>query len=159
MTLHPFADVRPVGARLPRDWSMAPQGFLRLHLGGYALAFDSTHELARMLRPPGTTNGKYGNLVVLEDASGPRRPERSGGAVRRRARRRGPAPSGDVVAVPVVDPNAEPPFGKFATLCRTSSLFAMLWRRELAPKTYGYVDSGQCQAHVNRLGTNWLGMS
>jgi hypothetical protein len=52
--------------RLVRRW----QALLRSLLDGYAL--DSTHDLARVLRVPGTLNTKYGTSVVLEDASGPR---------------------------------------------------------------------------------------
>jgi hypothetical protein len=109
------------------------QGFLRLHLGGYAL--DSTHDLARVLRPPGTTNSKYGNLVVLDDAGGPRvdpseLDELCVGVPDVEPPRR----AGTSSRVLVLDPAAQPPFGKFATLCRMSPLFSKLWRRESTPK-------------------------
>lgn len=33
-----------------------------------------------------------------------------------------------------LDRDAQPPFGRFAALCRASPLFAQLWRREITPK-------------------------
>src|SRR5262245_38525385 len=57
---------RVEASRLVRRW----QGYLRQRLAPYAL--DATHDLARVLRVPGTVNTKYGVPVVLENASGPR---------------------------------------------------------------------------------------
>jgi|SRR5262245_6150267 len=113
--------------RLVRRW----QQYLRLHLGGYAL--DSTFDLSRVLRVPGTSNTKYNTLVTLEDVAGPRVD---------------PAELEDLcVGVPDVppvsqatsvlctlDPQAAPPADKFDALYQCSQLFAQLWRRELAPR-------------------------
>jgi hypothetical protein len=57
---------REQAARLVRRW----QAVLRQRLGGYAL--DRTHDISRVLRVPGTINGKYNCRVVLEQSDGPR---------------------------------------------------------------------------------------
>jgi hypothetical protein len=109
------------------------QGLLRRYLGDYAL--DPTHDLARVLRPPATRNSKYGNLVILEDAGGPRvDPSELEDLCVEVPDVGRPIRSGTSSLDSALDPNAEPPFGRFATLCRTSLLFAKLWHRELAPR-------------------------
>jgi hypothetical protein len=115
--------------RLVRRW----QQHLRLRLGGFAL--DSTFDLSRVLRVPGMLNSKYATFVELEDVAGPYVD---------------PAELEELcIAVPDVevpassvtsgfagpfDPAVVPPAGKFAALCRSSRLFARLWRREITPK-------------------------
>ena len=112
---------------------------LRQRLGGFAL--DSTHDISRVLRVPGTINSKYGCRVVLEAGGRPaRRSERTGGRLRRGAGTpesssrdedfEPPAGSARVA----LDPAADPPADKFAALRRRSPLFDRLWRREIAPK-------------------------
>src|SRR5262249_33432847 len=48
------AETRTAAERLVRRW----QAYLRQHVAPYAL--DATHDLARVLRVPGTLNTKYG---------------------------------------------------------------------------------------------------
>jgi hypothetical protein len=124
------AAARAHAERLVRRW----QAYLRSQLDGYAL--DATHDLARVLRVPGTLNTKYGTPVVLEDASGPR--------VDFHDLEDCCAHLPDVVVVKhqvaidvaVVDPAASPPAAGLARLCATSRLFAQLWRREWAPRDH-----------------------
>jgi hypothetical protein len=109
------------------------QAYLRLRLGGYAL--DATQDLARVLRVPGTVNSKYGCRVVLEDADGPRvDPIELDDLCVGVPDAERPIASGVSSIGIALDPAAEPPFGKFAALCRASLLFNRLWRREIAPK-------------------------
>jgi hypothetical protein len=108
-------------------------GFLRLRLGSYAL--DSTHDLARVLRVPGTVNRKYKTLVVLEDAGGPRvDPGELEDVCINVPDVEHPSRLGALSLPFALDPDGEPPFRKFGSLCRSSPLFAQLWRREIAPK-------------------------
>jgi hypothetical protein len=109
------------------------QGYLRLRLDGYAL--DATHDLARVLRVPGSVNSKYGCRVVLEDAGGPRvDPSELEDLCVGVPDTERPIDSARSSLGIALDPAAEPPFGKFAALCRASSLFGRLWRRAIAPK-------------------------
>ena len=101
-------------------------------LGGYAL--DATHDLARVLRVPGTVHTKYGTRVVLEDASGPRVDPSELEDVCAHLPDVTPVRDEVEVHVGAVDPAAEPPAGRLQMLCATSPLFAQLWRRVLAPK-------------------------
>jgi hypothetical protein len=140
---------RAQAERLVRRW----QAYLRQRLDGYAL--DATHDLARVLRVPGTINSKYKTPVVLEDAGGPRvDPSELEDlcigvpGVERTMR------SGTSSLSVTLDPDAEPPFGKFAALCRTSPIFGRLWRRELAP-----IDNSQsgfdCRLATLAAGAGW----
>jgi hypothetical protein len=123
------ADERAAAQRLVRRF----HAYIRQRLNGYDL--DATADLARVLRVAGSTNSKYGTPVILEDASGPHvdpaELEELCIAVP------------DLEATPVaamaglpgsLDPAAVPPAARFAALCRSSPLFARVWRREVSPK-------------------------
>jgi len=121
---------RAQAERLVRRW----QAYVRSRLDGYAL--DATHDLARVLRVPGTTNTKYATPVVLEDASGPRVDPAELEDICAQLPQLPDAPPAVATAdvtLGDVDPAAEPPAAKFRALCARSPLFAQLWRRELAP--------------------------
>lgn len=114
--------------RLVQRW----QSYLRLRLDGYAL--DATHDLARVLRVPGTMNTKYGCRVVLEQADGPRvDPSELEDLCVGVPDVERPITSGRPSLGIALDPAAEPPFGKLGSLRRASPLFDRLWRREIAP--------------------------
>jgi hypothetical protein len=122
---------RAAAARLVRRW----QAYLRLRLAPYAL--DHTHSLATVLRVPGTLHTRHGCRVILEHADGPRVDPSAledlcdDAAVPDRAPLGGGGAAADGITL---DPAAEPPFGKFERLQRTSRLFRDLWHRALAPK-------------------------
>jgi hypothetical protein len=122
------AAARAQAERLVRRW----QGYVRQRLGGYAL--DATHDLARVLRVPGTLHTKYGTPVVLEDASGPYVDPSELEDVCAHLPDVTPVAEKVDVHVGTIDPAAEPPAEKFQALCARSPLFAQLWSRMLAPK-------------------------
>jgi hypothetical protein len=122
------AEVRAAAERLVRRW----QAYVRQCLGGYAL--DATHDLARVLRVPGTMHTKHATPVVLEDASGPHVDPSELEDVCVLVPDVVPSRPAGPVHVADVDPTAEPPPAPLAALCTDAPEFARLWRRELAPK-------------------------
>jgi hypothetical protein len=125
-----FADAadRAKAAALLRAW----QRYIRLRAEHVGATIDATHDVSRILRPPGTTNHKYGVPVVLETTDGPRCD---------------PAELADLADIveddPVdgvagqvdhggiaLDPNANPPADEFRVLCIRHPRFARTWRRE-----------------------------
>lgn len=101
---------------------------------GYGL--DATHDLARLMRLPGTYNGKGGLqapvTTILED--GPRispieaqtllvgRPRAAG--------RPGTTTTRPSMGAIVVGPDHDPPFERFAALMENSDVFARTWKHE-----------------------------
>lgn len=112
-------------ARLLAQW----QAFLRQRAAAFGATLDATHDLARVLRIPGTVNTKYGCIVTLDPHVG---------------RHVDPSELRDLcghlsVATDVafdatlgvaLDVAATPPALAFATLCRRDRCFARIWRRE-----------------------------
>ncbi len=138
---------RESAQRLARQW----QDAARVLAPGVRI--DATHDLARILRIPGTVNRKGGKAaaVRLLDASGPLWPA---GALRERAEGLGvpvpllPAPrssrgagaaaagvvweggADDPIGTLVIDADADPPFERFEALMENHPDFARTWRHE-----------------------------
>lgn len=120
---------REAAKRLVRRW----HAYVRQRLNGFAL--DGTADLARVLRAPGAVNNKYRTPVVLEDSSGPHVDPAELEDLCIAVPDLGSPPTTAAVGLPgSLDPAAVPPAMKFAALCRSSPLFARVWRRELSPK-------------------------
>jgi hypothetical protein len=114
------------------------QRYLQRQAQPLGVDLDSTFDLARLLRVPGTINWKHGTRVTIESATDLRYTAADFAEVLAdippHAPAAGPRGSrGTATHGITLDPDAEPPFGKLATLRRTSPLFDRLWRRELAP--------------------------
>lgn len=97
---------------------------------------DYTHDLARLMRPPGTINGKGGQERPVElhpDFTGAQRyslDELRTRTVNRRVASSGPAPSGRRATDNglVIADDAEPPIVLFEALQQNSELFNRTWR-------------------------------
>jgi hypothetical protein len=104
--------------------------YLQLRARPLGVEIDSTGDLARLLRPPGTINHKYGSLVTVDHTLG---------------RRYNPSdfaefvtgiPVDDVESAPIVtsrlrlDPHAKPPEPQFGLLYARNLRFALSWNRE-----------------------------
>ena len=138
---------RESAQRLARQWQDAARV-----VAGPDVRIDATHDLARILRVPGTTNRKGGKAAPVRviAANGPLWPV---SALRERvdalgvptpiaagASRSGPgtAVSGavweggadDPIGTLVVNPDADPPFERFEALMENHPDFARTWRHE-----------------------------
>jgi hypothetical protein len=123
-----FADPadRETAAALVRGWVR----YLQLRARALGVEIDSTGDLARVLRLPGTVNHKYGSLVTVDRAPG---------------RRYNPSdfaefvagvPAHDAASAPLVssglrlDRHARPPEPQFGILYARNPRFARSWNRE-----------------------------
>jgi hypothetical protein len=123
-----FADPadRAAGACLLKRW----QRYLQQRAKAFGVVLDSTFDLARLMRPVGTLNHKWGSLVVVEQTTG---------------RRYNPGDFEDLlVGIPPdainpesiissglrLDPKAKPPEPQFSILCARNPRFARSWDRE-----------------------------
>jgi hypothetical protein len=117
---------RHTAAALARGWVR----YLQLRARALDVEIDSTGDLARLLRLPGTINHTYGALVTVDHALG---------------RRYNPSdfaefvvdcPADDVESAPIVssslrlDPHAKPPEPQFDLLYARNLRFALSWNRE-----------------------------
>jgi hypothetical protein len=121
-------------AALVRGWVK----YLQLRARALGVEIDSTGDLARLLRLPGTINHKYGSLVTVDRIPG---------------RRYNPSdftefvagiPARDAASAPLVssglllDPHARPPEPQFGILYARNLRFALSWngeRRDLADQS------------------------
>jgi hypothetical protein len=104
--------------------------YLQLRARALGVEIDSTGDLARLLRLPGTINHTYGSLITVDHAPG---------------RRYNPSDfaefmvdcfADDVESAPIVssslrlDPHAKPPESQFGLLYARNVRFALSWNRE-----------------------------